>query len=61
MTIENKLGECKHIVVEYLYRQKSELSEGYLELGSCRNCSVTITLDESYREIRKGIYLKIKR
>lgn len=60
MTIESKL-ECKHIVVEYLCRQKLELSEGYLDLGNCKRCHSAITLDDDYREISKNIYVKIKR
>ena len=62
MTIENKLGECKHIVVIYQGRMKSEtIKEVYYDLANCKRCHSAITLDNNYREISKNIYVKIKR
>ena len=60
MGIENKVGDCKHIVVVYLGRQKLELSEGYMDLANCKRCHTTISLDESYKEISKNIYVRIR-
>ena len=61
MTLENTVEDCKHIIIVYLGRQKLELSEEYLELGNCKKCNSTITLNEDYKEISKNIYVRVRR
>ena len=61
MTIENKVGDCKHIVVVYQGRMKSETLENvYYDLANCKRCKSTITLNEDYRELSKNIYVRTK-
>ena len=62
MGIENTIRDCKHIVVVYQRRMKSETLEGvFYDLGNCKRCHTTLTLDNDYREISKNIYVRIKR
>ena len=66
MGIENKLKDsslrdCKHVVVVYQGRMKSETLEGvFYDLANCKRCKSTITLNDEYKEISKNIYMRMK-